>query len=205
MREQRAENREQKRRGVIFAVSGPSGSGKTTLLKKILGNKKLGNKLIKSISFTTRPRRLRERKDKDYFFISEKEFKQRKAAGEIVEWTKYLDHYYGTPKEFLTRQLGQGKNIILCLDEKGVLSIERLYPKTTVTIFIVPPSISELRERIEARCNKTKKEEIKKRLKLANNELLFSRKYDYRIFNKDLGLAIKELQGIVLSEIYKKR
>ncbi len=201
MRNQKPEARSQKKRGVIFALSGPSGSGKTTLLKKILENKKLKNKLVKSISFTTRPRRSQERRNKDYFFISEKEFKQRKAAGKIAEWTKYLDYYYGTPKEFLTQQLEQGKNIVLCLDNKGVLSIKRIYPESTVTIFIVPPSLRELRERIETRCNKTKREEIKKRLKLANSELLLSAKYDYRIFNKDLDLAIKELQDIVLSEI----
>ncbi len=195
--------RKQKKEGLIFVVSGPSGSGKTTLLKGIFENKKLRNKLAKSISFTTRPKRSGERKNRDYFFISQREFKQKQAAGKIVEWTKYLGYYYGTPKEFLRQQLRQGENIVLCLDEKGASKIKRLYPESTVTIFIVPPSLQELRERIKARCNKTKKEEIGKRLELANSELLLSRKYDYQIFNKDLSLAIKKLQGIMLGEIMR--
>ncbi len=191
-----------RQKGKIFIISGPSGSGKTTLLQRLFKNKKLKNSVVKSISFTTRPRRSGERKNKDYFFISEKEFKQKRSAKKIIEWTKYLSYYYGTPKEFVEQQLEKEKNIALCLDKKGALNIKRLYPKLTVTIFIIPPSIEELQKRIEARCNKTKKEEIKNRVRLAQRELSLSRKYDHRIFNKNLNLAAKELQDIVLNEIH---
>jgi guanylate kinase len=187
--------------GKIFVISGPSGSGKTTLLRKLLEIRKLKNKLVKSISFTTRPIRSGERKNKDYFFISQEEFKQRREGKKIIEWTKYLGYYYGTPKEFLRQQLKKRKGIVLCLDRKGALSIKRLYPKNTVLIFIIPPSLQELRQRLGARCNKTKKEEIKKRLGLARRELLLSAGYDHRIFNKNLGLAIKKLQDIILSKM----
>lgn len=198
----KSEHRNQiKNRKLIFVISGPSGSGKTTLLKELLKHKELKKRLIKSLSFTTRPQRQGEQNKRDYFFITKAEFKQRRQAKKILEWTRYLGYYYATPRDFLDKQLKKGKHIILCLDLKGALKIKRLYPKNTVTIFIMPPSLEALHNRIEGRCNKTKQEEIKQRLKLAREELLASRKYDYCLVNKNLSQAVKELQGIILKGI----
>jgi len=185
----------------IFIISGPSGSGKTTLLEKLLRDSKIKEILVKSISFTTRAKRSKEKGSRDYFFITEKTFKQKLRAKKILEWTRYLGYYYATPKDFVEKQLKKGKHVVLCLDLKGALKIKRLYPKNAVTIFIVPPSIKALKCRIEGRCNKTKKEEIGKRLKLARQELRGLSKYDYYVVNKSLSKAVGDLQGIILKEI----
>lgn len=186
--------------GLIFVVSGPSGSGKTTLLKKLRTDRQLDKRLAKSISFTTRPKRSSEKDKKDYFFITQARFEQALKAKKILEWTRYLGYYYATPRDFVEKQLKQGKHVILCLDLKGAFKIKRVYPKNTVLIFIIPPSLETLQERIGTRCNKTKKEEIKERLKLAKTELLASCRYDYCLVNKRLQRATEELREIILRE-----
>lgn len=191
-----------KPKGLIFVISGPSGSGKTTLLKSLLKTPDLKHRLVKSISFTSRPKRSHEKDGKDYFFLNEKEFKQKLKAQKILEWTRYLGYYYATPKDFIERQLKKNKHVILCLDLKGTAKLKRLYPKNTVTIFVLPPSLKALRVRIRKRCLKTKKEEILQRIKLARQELLVSRRYDYRLRNQELNQAVRELKGIILKEIH---
>lgn len=190
-----------KNQGLIFIISGPSGSGKTTLLKKLLLVRTLKNRLARSISFTTRPKRSNEKDGEDYFFLSDKQFKEKQKAKKILEWTRYLGCYYATPKDFVEKQLKKGKYLILCLDLKGTLKIKRLYPKDTITIFVMPPSLEALKGRIKKRCNTTKKEEVQKRLKLAQAELLAANRYDYCLVNKELGQVAKELKGIILSKI----
>ena len=190
-----------KRSGIIFIISGPSGSGKTTLLKKLIASRELQGKLIKSVSLTTRPQRPGEEEGEDYFFISKAEFKKRLAAKKILEWTRYLGYYYATPKDFLERNLGANTHRALCLDLRGAAKIKRLYPKNTVTIFVTPPSLATLKRRIANRRCKTKREEIAQRMQLAIRELCATKRYDYRILNKDLRLALKELKDIVFSKI----
>lgn len=192
--------KQNKKQGLIFVISGPSGSGKTTLAENLLEHKTLKNKLTRSISFTTRPGRSGEQDKKDYFFISEKRFRQEQKAHNLLEWTKYLGYYYATPKEFMERQLRKAKHVILCLDLKGAFSIKRRYPKNTVTIFVMPPSLDTLLQRIATRCHKTKEEEVRQRLRLAQEELSACERYDYCVVNKDLKQATKQLQGIILKE-----
>lgn len=127
--------------GCLFVISGPSGSGKTTLTEEILKQKELKNRLKRSISFTTRPRRPGEEDKKDYFFISGEEFKRKLKAKKILEWTRYLGYYYGTHKELVDSALAQEKHILLCVDLKGAASLKQLYPGNAVTIFVMPPSI----------------------------------------------------------------
>jgi len=185
---------------MIFVISGPSGSGKTTLRDELLQDKELKAHFVKSISFTTRRRRSREVNKKDYIFISEPEFNRQLKAKKILEWTKYLGYYYATSRDFVDKYLKRGKNILLCLDLKGSLRIKKLYPKNSVTIFVIPPSIKALRCRIEGRCIKTEKEEVRKRLALAKQELSAAGNYDYCVVNKNLTQAVKELKGIILKE-----
>ena len=191
-------------KGLIFVISGPSGSGKSTLLSCLLRNRELKNRLVKSISFTTRPKRSGEKDRKDYFFITERQFKRQQKAKKILEWTKYLGYYYATPRDFLERQTQKGKNILLCLDLKGALKIKRLYPKNTVTIFVVPPSLEILGQRIKKRCRKTKQDEIQQRIKRARQELLAMHRYDYCLVNKDLRQAVGQLKSAILKEIKRK-
>jgi guanylate kinase len=184
----------------IFVISGPSGSGKTTLSENLLRDKALKGKIVKSVSLTTRPKRTAEINTKHYFYITEGEFKKRLRSEKILEWTKYLGYYYATPKDFIDGQLKRNRNILMCLDLKGALRIKKLYPNKTVTIFIMPPSLGTLQERIRMRCSRTRDEEVRKRLKLAGKELSASASFDYRIVNKNLAQAVKELKGIILNK-----
>jgi guanylate kinase len=186
---------------LIFVISGPSGSGKTTLLKRLIQQSALKNKLFKSISVTTRPKRSGEKAGRDYFFIPEKEFKAKRKAKNYLEWTRYLGYYYATPKNFIEQWQAKDKHIVLCLDLRGTLKLKKLYPENTVTIFIRPPSLGALRQRIEKRSGKTHKAEIKARLKLAKKELLVSTRYDYCLENKELTQVVKELKKIILKKI----
>lgn len=187
-------------KGRIFVITGPSGSGKTTLRDILLKDKKLKNKFAKSVSLTTRNPRHKEKNGKDYFFVSEEEFNRQKRLKKILEWTRYLGYYYATPKALVEAELRRGKNVFLCLDLKGALRLKRLYPKKTVAIFILPPSLETLKKRIEGRCSKTKRHEIVNRLRLAKKELLFARKFDYSLLNTNLKEAKAALKKIILKE-----
>ena len=188
-------------KGLIFVISGPSGSGKTTLLKSLFKYKDLKTRIVKSVSFTTRPRRSGEKQGQDYFFITKERFSRYLKAKKILEWTRYLGYYYATPRDFIERHRKAGKHILLCLDLRGALRIKRLYPEVAVTVFVQPPSFSALSERIRKRCNKTKTDEIRRRLELARRELLYIEKYSYAILNKDLKMASRKLKMIILKEM----
>jgi len=181
-------------------VSGPSGSGKTTLLKKLTRDRLVARRLARSVSYTTRPKRPDEREGRDYFFITGQQFRRYLRQKKILEWTKYLDNYYATPRGFAEKQLKCGKVLLLCLDVKGASRIKRLYPRECTTIFILPPSLPELRKRITKRCRQTKKKEIKKRLALANAEIVGATNYDYCLLNKDLNHVTRELKEIILTD-----
>lgn len=187
--------------GLIFVVSGPSGSGKTTLAHSVLKHQGLKQKLVRSISFTTRPKRSGERDGRDYFFITEDEFLKSRRQKKILEWTKYLGYYYATSRDFVERELGKAKHILLSLDVRGAKKVKEFYPGETRLIFILPPSLKALKQRIEGRCRKTKQEEIRRRLKLAEKEILLSKEYDYCLVNKNLSRAVDKLGGIILREV----
>lgn len=189
-----------KHKGLIFVISGPSGSGKTTLLKSLFRYKDLKKKIVRSASFTTRPRRPGEKKGEDYFFITGERFRQYLKAKKILESTRYLGYYYATPRDFVDRHLRRGKYILLCLDLRGAARIKRLYPESAVTVFVRPPSFVALSKRIRNRCRKTDAGEIRRRLALARGELLYIKKYDYAILNKDLNKASRKLKEIILKE-----
>jgi guanylate kinase len=190
-----------KNSGLIFVVSGPSGSGKTTLLTKLLEEPQAEKLLVKSVSLTTRPKRTGEINKKDYFFVTEKRFKELLKGGRVLEWTNFLGYYYGTPKDFVEDQAAKGRHIILCLDLKGALRIKKLYPDTSRTIFVLPPTLDALKSRIEGRCHKTGKDEISRRLKMAQREVQSRHKYDHTLVNKNLGTAVRQLRKIILKEI----
>jgi guanylate kinase len=148
--------------------------------------------------------RLGEKEGRDYFFINESTFYSLRKNKRILEWTKYLGYYYGTKKDLLELSLKKGKNVLLCLDFKGANRIKKLYPKDSITIFIIPPSLGELRKRIEGRSVGTREEEISKRISRAEGELRNISAYDYSLKNINLVQAIKRLKGIILKEVIKQ-
>ena len=185
------------KRGFIIVVSGPSGTGKTTLVKELFRDRLMKARVVKSVSLTTRQPRSSEREGKDYFFIGQEEFLRLRRQKKILEWTKYLEYYYGTPNEYVQMCLDSGKIVIMCLDYKGVQRIKKAYPLRSVSVFIQPPSLEILYGRIRGRCLRTSDEEIRQRLLRAKKEMRMADKYDYCLINNDLRQAVRGLKQII--------
>jgi guanylate kinase len=194
-------NKSQKKLGKIFIISGPSGSGKTTLLTGLIKDKKIGKLLVKSCSVTTRSPRTGEKNAREYFFVGKAGFDRLLKAKKILEWTRYLGYYYGTPKGPLESQLAAGKNVGLCLDLKGARTLKKLYPNNAVTVFVLPPSLDALKSRIVSRCSHANKSETASRIRLARREILAVSRFDYCVLNQNLTVALGELKEIFLREI----
>ena len=180
----------------LFVFSAPSGSGKTTIVRKLLHD---FDDLVFSISATTRDRRNNEIEGKDYFFISEEEFKKKIEADEFIEWEKFYDYYYGTLKKFVDDLLDRGKSVLLEVDVKGALRIKKKY-SNSVLIFIAPPSREVLKKRLIERKTETE-EDLKKRIERAEMELDYKDRFDYVVVNNNLDSAIDEVKKIVTKEI----
>jgi len=176
----------------LIVFSAPSGAGKSTIVKEIL---KKFPQIVFSISATTRPKREMEKDGVEYYFLTEKEFKEKIENDEFIEWEKFYDYYYGTYKSMIDDNIKAGKPVLLELDVKGALSIKRLYPDAQL-IYISPPSFEELVERLRKR--KTENEpDFKKRVDRAKMELSLKDKFDYIIENSELDKAIKEAKSLV--------
>ena len=169
------------KKGEIIAVSGPSGGGKTTIVKTILEHYP---ELQFSISATTRPKRENEIEEKEYFFISEKEFKNKIEKGEFVEWEKFYDYYYGTFKNHIDDNINESRSVLVEIDVKGALSIKKIYPDSHL-VYIMPPSYKELIRRLKNRKTETEKD-LNKRIERAKMELSQKDKFDYIIVNEIL-------------------
>ncbi len=186
-------------KGKILIISAPSGSGKTTILKRVLAETP---EVTYSVSATTRKPRSNDVHGKDYFFVSEEEFLKGIKEGAFVEWEKVYDYYYGTYKNFIFDIINQGRHILLEIDVKGALNIKSQFPES-VSVFIIPPDIETLRQRLQNR--KTESEaDLKKRLDLAVHELQEKDKFDYRVVNAELDTAVKELHDLILKIIKKE-
>ncbi len=183
------------KQGKVLILSGPSGSGKTTLHKALLGSPKLKGKIVKSISATTRAKRQGERENKDYLFLTETVFAKRILRGYFLEWEKVFDNYYGTPKRQVLNLLKKGKHVLMCIDVKGADHINRQFPQA-VKIFIKPPSIQALHQRLRKRASETPKS-LQRRIKVAQQELKRAKDYDYVIINGSLERAKADLEKLV--------
>lgn len=186
-------------KGKIIAVSAPSGAGKTTIVKQML---KLFPEIIFSVSATTRAKRPGEINGKDYFFISENEFKEKIKNNEFIEWERFYDYYYGTYKYFINEITEQNKTIILEVDVKGALQLKKIYPEAKL-IFIYPPSSQELINRLKNRKTETSAD-FDKRVKRAKMELSLKDKFDYFVENNDLDKAILETKKIIKNILTEK-
>ncbi len=181
------------KKGGIFILSSPSGAGKTTLVKKISTNKNFSI----SISHTTRLPRPNEKDGKDYYFISKNNFKKLIKKDEFLEHARVFDNYYGSSKKLVTQKINQGKNIIFDIDWQGTRQIrnKKLNYKL-LTIFILPPSKSELIKRLIKREKKNMKT-VKKRMKEFKKDLLRWKEYDQVVINDNLNLCYKKIMRII--------
>ncbi|MCB1111879.1 MAG: guanylate kinase [Chlamydiales bacterium] len=185
------------KKGRLFIVSAPAGTGKTTLVKMLHAKEP---QIVESISYTTREPRPEEEEGKDYFFISKEEFQQKITKGEFLEFVELYGTLYGTSRTWVEKQLEKGKHVVLVIDTQGALLMRG---KAQVPlIFIAPPSLTVLKERLEKRGTESEGE-IAKRLEWAKKEMDVSRHYDYLIVNDDLETALDALRSIIVAEEHK--
>ncbi|QTE24194.1 guanylate kinase [Polaribacter cellanae] len=182
-------------KGKLFVFSAPSGSGKTTIVRHLLAQEKFN--LAFSISATSRSPRGFEKDGEDYYFISLRDFKDKIKANEFLEWEEvYRDNFYGTLKSEVERIWAQKKHVIFDIDVVGGLRIKKKYPEKTLSVFVKPPSVDELKIRLKKR--KTESEEkINMRIAKASVELATAPQFDKIIKNYDLDIALKEAEDLV--------
>ena len=181
-------------KGVLLIISGPSGSGKGTIVERLVDD--LGYRV--SISATTRNPRPNEENGVHYFFKTKEEFEKMIEAGELLEHACFCDNYYGTPKEYVERQLMEGNNIILEIEVQGALQVKKKY-NDAVLIFTMPPTIAELRRRLVNRGTEDM-ETIDKRIKRAEEELEYLPLSDYIVINDTVEQAVRDVDCIVRAE-----
>ena len=188
------------RKGLMLVLSSPSGAGKTTICKEVL---KKNKDLKMSISFTTRPKRKSEVDGKDYFFISEKKFKELQAKGFFIENANVFDHLYGTPKKFVEENLIKGVDVLFDIDWQGAQKLSNFSKTDIVSVFILPPSNSTLKERLKKR-NEDSSEIVNKRMSKAKSEISHWIEYDYVLINEDLAKCTDEVVTILKAERKKR-
>lgn len=178
--------------GRLIVISAPSGSGKTTIAREIM---KMNPSLGFSVSATTRMKRDGEVDGKDYFFLTDVEFRRKIDAGEFVEWEELYGNLYGTLKEEVDRTLKKGGHLLFDVDVKGALSIKRLYPEA-VLIFIKPPNLEVLKHRLLGRRTEDDAT-LQRRLDRVPMEMEMGNRFDFQIVNDDLGESVAAVQKIV--------
>lgn len=181
--------------GILFVLSGPSGVGKDTICNAL---RQARSELRYSISATTRPKRSGELDGCDYFFKTKEQFEQMIAQDELLEWAEYAGHYYGTPYGFVREQLEAGQHVILEIEVQGALKVREKFPDG-VFIFLLPPSLEELRSRIEKRGTEST-EVIDIRMATALEEIALLEHYDYAVVNDDLNVALAQIEAIITAE-----
>lgn len=180
--------------GVLVVLSGPSGAGKGTICKALLKEVDIQY----SISATTRKPRVGEKDGCEYFFLEKEEFEEKIKQNAFLEWAKVYDNYYGTPIKFVEEVLKSGKDCILEIDPQGALKVKEKKPDA-VFVFIAPPSMQELENRITGRGTENITE-IKKRMNCAKEEMLCMCNYDYVIVNDTVECAVEKMKAILIAE-----
>lgn len=189
------------KRGMLIVLSGPSGVGKGTVRKAIFDQP--GNDFQYSISMTTRKPRPGEVNGKDYFFVSKEEFEQKIQAGEMLEYAKYVDNYYGTPLKWINDTLDAGKDVFLEIEVNGAMQVRSKSPNG-VFIFLTPPDLMELKQRLIHRGTDSM-EVINKRIKKAFGEIEMMQNYDYAVVNDEVPNAVEKVKEIIRSERLRVR
>ena len=182
-------------KGKLFVFSAPSGSGKTTIVRHLLAQKKFNVDF--SISATSRAPRGEEKDGEDYYFISLKEFKYNIKSDKFLEWEEvYRDNFYGTLKTEIERIWAQKKHVIFDIDVVGGLRIKKKFPEETLSVFVKPPSVDELKIRLKKRSTESE-DKINMRIAKASVELATAPQFDQIIKNYDLDIALKEAEELV--------
>ena len=185
------------RRGLMLILSSPSGAGKTTLTRMLLQAKELD--LTLSISVTTRPRRHSEADGIHYHFITRRQFEVMRDSGDLLEWAEVHGNFYGTPRAPVEAVLAEGRDVLFDIDYQGTQQVREAASTDVVTIFILPPSMRELRVRLERRAEDSG-DTIAKRLENARNEITRWEQYDYVLINDDIQKTFDDLTAIVTAE-----
>lgn len=179
---------------MLYVIAAPSGAGKTTIVKEILRN---NPDLVFSVSATTRYRRENEVHGKDYFFFSKDEFRRMIKDNELVEYeTLFNGDYYGTLKSFVNDNLEKNRSVIFDIDVNGALNIKKKYGEKAKLIFIMPPDIETLKERLKKRATESS-EQIAERIKRVDLEIGKKDDFDYIVVNENLDKAITDVQNII--------
>jgi guanylate kinase len=189
-------NRQSVRRGVLLVISSPSGAGKTTLSRNLLEAEK---NIAMSVSVTTRPRRQSEIEGSHYFFKSVSEFAFMRDSGQLLEWAEVHGNFYGTPRDAVMKALAQGQDVLFDIDVQGTHQLAAAMPEDVVRVFVLPPSIDEMRSRLKRRAEDDDATIIR-RLRTAETELRHWDDYDYVIVNDDLDRSFSELRAILDAE-----
>lgn len=184
--------------GHLFIVSAPAGTGKTTLVRLLTQE---FSSVVESISCTTRTPRLGEVEGKDYFFLTRESFDEKRKRGDFLESAEVFGHYYGTSKEFVEEQRKSGKHVVLVIDTQGATFLQSQKIEATY-IFIAPPNLEVLKERLSGRKTENAKE-LDERLSWARKEMQCTGSYDYLIVNCNLKVAYEVLKSILIAEEYK--
>jgi len=187
-----------KRRGLMLVLSSPSGAGKSTIARLLLNNKEKLD-LSLSISVTTRPRRASEIDGVHYHFITVREFERRRDNDELIEWAEVHGNFYGTPREAAENALADGQDMLFDIDWQGAQQLQEKMKGDIVSIFILPPSMADLKLRLHRRAEDSE-DVINMRLDNARNEIERWRSYDYVIVNEDLDKAFHQVVSIVTAE-----
>lgn len=190
----------EKEKGLLFVLSGPSGVGKGTVRKAIMQKK--NTNLQYSISVTTRKPREDEVDGVDYFFVSREKFQNMIANDELIEWAEYVGNYYGTPINYVNETLAKGKDVLLEIEVQGALQVKQRFPEA-VFIFLVPPSLSELHNRIKGRGTETNAS-IQSRMTVAKDEMELMNHYDYVVKNDQIEKACERIRAIITAEHLRK-
>ncbi len=177
-------------KGILIVVSAPSGCGKGTILAEILKDESF----YYSVSATTRSPRPGEQNGINYHFLTREQFEEKINSDGMLEYAEYCGNYYGTPKDKVLEKINEGKNVILEIEVQGAMQIKKKCPEA-LFVFIAPPSVSELRNRLVNRGTEST-EVIEKRVSEAAHEISFAEKYDYVIINDDLDTAINDFKAV---------
>ena len=188
------------RRGILFIISAPSGTGKTTLCKQLSANI---TGLWHSVSYTTRKPRLGEEHGREYFFTDEPTFQSMIEKHEFVEWARVYGHLYGTPRKTLAERIDQGIDVLLEIDVQGAIQVKKKFDDA-VLIFILPPSMNVLKQRLLSRASDSS-DEIQRRLQKVKEEVWSYRDYAYIVRNDDLARSLQDLENIFLAERLKTK
>jgi guanylate kinase len=188
-------------KGKLVVISGPSGVGKSTICREVVNQ----TNAVLSVSMTTRPKSDKEQQGKDYYFVSEEEFKERIKNGTLLEYARVFGNYYGTPADKVEQSLDKGSTVILEIDVQGGLQVKKIFDPV-IMIFILPPTHNDLGDRMMGRDRGEDEDTARKRLEKAGQETAMAwQYYDHMVINDDLEQAVKEVIEIIQSHDGEKK